>query len=520
MPALPQPLPQMACLHQTTDSRPDSGRNRCSEIAENANAAGQTEGAAANPLASASGAHAQGEEVPANDSFFGTFTSCTADAIPGFSYAANASCDKGALTTTAAGTGMQAGHALPMAVSDHVAVTFRMGFVPGANNAFVGFTSAAVGVPSSGNAEQFGLRVGTTGVSLCQADTCTLLLPNAFLGAGTYDFTLMLPGDGTAVVSVIAASPADTEGRAFRVPYTVPLPVNNVEVETQAVGDQITAFASSVDRGGEAVVYPIPHREGYANSALMIPLPVTGEGSKTVAYVWIPPGYRDDAENKWVLTGHGYSQSGQMITQQYNSNAHRLGRALMDNGYVTVTMDNTVTNCWGSQPCVADIKTVAAAVQSAFSLQSQPYLLGDSMGGLQILNATAQGVIQPKALVGICINTNLHWIYFKQNQGGVSLLRGAYGFTTDEQYASATAGFDPQVAAATAGTAQANLVAVPMMLFSSDQDVTVVKAFNAALLAKTLNAAGGKATVVNTTGAHEDPSNFAGDKIVAFFNQH
>ncbi|MGI4831369.1 MAG: hypothetical protein ACRYFU_24790 [Janthinobacterium lividum] len=104
MPALPQPLPQMACLHQTTDRRSDSGGSRCSEIAENANAAGQTEGAAVNPVAPASGAHAQGEEVPANDSFFGTFTSCTADAVPGFSYAANAFCNNGALTTTASAT--------------------------------------------------------------------------------------------------------------------------------------------------------------------------------------------------------------------------------------------------------------------------------------------------------------------------------------------------------------------------------------------------------------------------------
>lgn len=496
-PPLPGPPPQVACAHQAVVSRPDLVNHLSGECPQESTRA-----------------------QDADDSFFGTFTSCTAEAIPGFSFATNASCKQGALTTTVTGTRMQAGHALPVPVSDHATVTFRLNFVPGTNNAFIGFTSAAAGVPSASRAQQFGVRVEAMGVSLCNAGNCTVLLPGTALPAGAYDFTLMLPGDGMAIVSVVAANPADTEGKAFRLPYRVPVPLNNIEVETGVIADQITAFASSVDRSGEVVAYPIPHRNGYANSALMIPLPITAETSRTTAYAWIPPGYRNDGENRWVLVGHGYLQSGQMITLQYNSAPHRLGVALMRNGYVTVTVDNTVASCWGNGQCVADLKNVRDAVEKAISLQDQPYLLGDSMGGLQILNAVSSGVIQPKALVGICINTNLSWIYYKQNLGGAPLIGEAYGFTTDEGYASATASFDPQIAASVAGAAQSRLIAVPMLLFASDQDAVVLKASNADLFARTLKAAGGDVTVIGTTGPHEDPSNFDGDRIVNFLNQH
>lgn len=414
---------------------------------------------------------------------------------------------------------MQIGRALTEPAGGHLALTFRLNYTQGTNSAFVGFTTAASGMASTEAAQQFGLVIGA-GVGLCKAGTCTALVPTASLAPGLYDFTLMLPGDGTAVISIVSGDPVTTEGKAFRVPYTVPSALNNVELETNATADLFATFGSVEDDSEDSPTYPIPHRQGYTNGAIMIPLPLTAGGSKTTAYAWIPPNYVTGTQNKWVLAAHGFGETGQMITQQYNANSQRLGTFLMQNGFVTVTVDNTRQNCWGNEQCVTDFQTAMRTAQAAFSLESEPYFLGDSMGGLQLLNTIAKGVIKPKVLVGACITTNLNWTYFKQNQGASPSIQAAFDFTTDDGYATATAGYDPQVTASTPGEGQANLAAVPMLLFSSPQDKSVVRRFNATLFAKTLNAAGGQVTVFSSNGGHEDPSNFPGDLIVNFFLQH
>ena len=186
--------------------------------------------------------------------------------------------------------------------------------------------------------------------------------------------------------------------------------------------------------------------------------------------------------------------------------------ALLDAGYVVIGMTNTVQNCYGNAQCNADVAALVEPYQSKLSLEARPYVVADSMGGLTVLNAIPAGVIQPKAVVGWCINTDLGWDYAF---GGAAVpIRVDYNISASAPYAEATAGYDPMLQG---GGVYA---ATPFALWGSYADTVVSRSANTDRFADMVNAAGGSVVVHTSSGEHLDSSNFDPTAVVAFFGAH
>ncbi len=223
----------------------------------------------------------------------------------------------------------------------------------------------------------------------------------------------------------------------------------------------------------------------------------------------IPAAYVRGVPNRWVLFLHGYNQDANTI---HDGSYGDVEAALLHAGYVVIAMTNTTRNCYGNAQCNADVAAVAKLGKRELSLQPEPFVVADSMGGFTVLNAISSGALHPKAVVGWCLNTDLAWDYI--SGGARTPITADYSISAANPYAVATAGFDPmlQGGAVYAGT--------PFQLWSSDADTVVGKTANTDRFAAMVNASGGSAVVNASTGDHLDPSNFDPAAVVAFFNAH
>ena len=118
--------------------------------------------------------------------------------------------------------------------------------------------------------------------------------------------------------------------------------------------------------------------------------------------------------------------------------------ALLAAGYVVVGMNNTLQNCYGNAQCTQDVAGIVQLYRSKLNLAPQPYVLADSMGGFTLLNAISLRSIKPKAVVGLCLNTDLAWD-FLEGHAAVPIT-AAYNLSDANPYASATSGYDPMLA--------------------------------------------------------------------------
>jgi hypothetical protein len=131
------------------------------------------------------------------------------------------------------------------------------------------------------------------------------------------------------------------------------------------------------------------------------------------------------------------------------------------------------------------------------------------MGGLAMLNATMRGIVKPRAMVGVDINSSLAYA----DSIGPSIIDAAYGVP----YATTSIGYDPMLAT---GQFLTNLL-VPTMLWSSPGDTTNLQAQNALAYAAYINGfLPGTVQLQTHTGGHEDLSGFNGTAVAAFFDQH
>ena len=223
----------------------------------------------------------------------------------------------------------------------------------------------------------------------------------------------------------------------------------------------------------------------------------------------IPRTYVGGVPNRWVLFFHGYNQDASTIL---GGSYGEVEAALLNAGYVVIAMTNTTQNCYGNAQCNADVAAVAKLSKSELSLQPEPFVVADSMGGFTVLNAISAGVLHPKAVVGWCVNTDLGWDYALG--GAATPITADYSISNAHPYAVATAGFDPMLQGG------AVYASTPFQLWSSYADTVVGRAANTDRFAAMVNASGGSAVVNNSTGDHLDPSNFGPAAVVAFFNAH
>ncbi len=231
-----------------------------------------------------------------------------------------------------------------------------------------------------------------------------------------------------------------------------------------------------------------------------------GEGGSLAV---VPLGYDAATPARWVIFFHGTGGSAADIQKgPYADILHQLIAA----HYVVLSMNYTDRNCYGNQQCTTDVTDLVAHYRGILNLDAQPFLMADSSGGLTALNAVAAGAVHPRAMVGWCVNTSLSWAYLSGNAD--RLIDKAYDISDQLSYAAATSGHDPLL---NAGSVFSR---VPTELWSSYDDGVVRRAENTDAFAALVNASTGSVVVHTSSGNHNDQSNFHGDRVVAFFNQH
>lgn len=389
--------------------------------------------------------------------------------------------------------------------------------------------------------------------------------------AGFYDASVLLPGDGTMILSFMRYGSLKSAA-AFRVPVTIPTcatpcgprgaaaTLTNIhEVISNPSLDRVSVVSAAAG-GSRTIGYDIPHIPGRRNLAVLLPAylnsagkdchydgsspssygqigtnaagnPGTAVTSSGCFHAWayVSPAYNPQGPNRAVIMLHGYNQSA--ITQVYNFNVGGTGDVadtLSEQGYVIINMDNTVANCYGNAQCVADVANVYAYFRAALNLDPYPFLIADSLGGLQLFNAVSHGVVTPRAIVCYSCNTSLAL----KRTGDAGNIGPDYGYTVDQQYPTATSSYDPllvaqgqdaTLSAANARVMQARLAATHTLFIADPSDPTVDTNANSTYLYTALNAIHpGAATVdFNHNGqGHVGAGLMNAAQVVAFFNQY
>jgi hypothetical protein len=293
-------------------------------------------------------------------------------------------------------------------------------------------------------------------------------------------------------------------GTTFDVALTPPSGLANFEVTSATAGDQLS-YARYSAGGFNVNTLNMPYgSSGYNLYAIYNQNSLAGG-----LWVLIPHNYKPGIANRWVIYDHGFGGVGWNITGGGNLGVQNVASVLASAGYVVMGFNNTFQNCYGNPQCVADTAAAINYVTGVLSLAPQPYMFADSMGGLTMLNAITHGVVKPRAIVGVDINSSLAYA----DSIGPSIIDAAYGVP----YATTSIGYDPMLAT---GQALTNLL-VPTMLWSSPADTTVLQGPNALAYATLLNAiVPGIVQLQTHTGGHEDLSGFNPTAVTAFFNNN
>jgi fermentation-respiration switch protein FrsA (DUF1100 family) len=241
----------------------------------------------------------------------------------------------------------------------------------------------------------------------------------------------------------------------------------------------------------------------------MAPNPVLREadpnGVSTLAI--LPASYDAKKAVPWIIYDHGFGQTIDSIVT--NPPQQAFVQSLVDAGFVVVASEYREIECWGNMDCVEDIANLETLWRSRLNLMPQPFVIGESMGGIVTWNAISHGALDPLAVVGIYPACNLGAMYTVE--GFADSIQAAYGFTNPTELSAATSGFDPIL------TPPSVFTGFPIQIWASDSDHFVVRSMNEDPFAKAVNAEGGNVTIHTSHGEHGDPTNFNAPAVVSFF---
>ncbi len=342
----------------------------------------------------------------------------------------------------------------------------------------------------------------------------TTLLPAASMGNTWYTVTIWDLGGGAFTASLIPATPNSGStwgGFGFIGSVSgVPNPTN-FQFESTAATDLQRNMRYAI--GGPAPeTLMVPMGSDAQNSPTLVTLLDAG-GTQTWAL--IPASYRPGVQSPWVLYNHGYGGSGQGITNE--GGLQNLVNGLVQAGYVVVASNYSNNTCMGNNPCVIDDELVQQLWGQYLNLAPQPYVIGESMGGLVTWNSIIHGKLHPRAVWGTYPICNLAAVYADTTNPTLqAAITSSFGINGGNPYATATAGYDPMLSIS-------SFLSFPIIITSSYADVTVYRATNADPFAAAVNAAGGNATVLTSTGVHGDSSNFTPavvSAIIKFFQDN
>jgi hypothetical protein len=363
----------------------------------------------------------------------------------------------------------------------------------------IGFNNAAPGTSLIPTAVGFiGTCFKSNGWTL-ENNGVETLLPALFNGT-PYDVTMWYIAGHLRVSAVIQFT---NSGQTSDIAVTPPANVDNFEVTSATAGDQLSYARYSA--GGFSVnTLNMPYASDRYNLYAVYQHPIAGG-----LFILIPHNYKPGIANRWVIYDHGFGGVGWNITSGGNAGVQSVASVLAAAGYVVMGFNNTFENCYGNPQCVADTAAAINYVTGVLSLAPQPYMFSDSMGGLAMLNATMRGIVKPRAMVGVDINSCLAYA----DSIGPSIIDAAYGVP----YATTSIGYDPMLAT---GQSLTNLL-VPTMLWSSPGDTTNLQGPNALAYAAFINGVlPGTVQLQTHVGGHEDLSGFNGTAVTAFFDNH
>ena len=222
----------------------------------------------------------------------------------------------------------------------------------------------------------------------------------------------------------------------------------------------------------------------------------------------LPPSYNAQIPNPWIIYDHGLGQSIASIAT--SPPQAPFVQSLAAAGYVVIASQYRNLACWGNMECAEDIANLQALWHSRLNLEPQPFVIGESMGGIVTWNAVSHGTLNPRAVVGIYPVCNLAAVYTEH--AFVPTIEAAYGFDSAAGYAAATRGFDPML------TSPSAFVDFPIQIWASYSDHSVLRWQNTDAFARTINAAGGRVIIHSSQGNHGDPSNFDAPAVISFFS--
>jgi hypothetical protein len=224
----------------------------------------------------------------------------------------------------------------------------------------------------------------------------------------------------------------------------------------------------------------------------------------------LPPNYNPQTESPWIIYDHGF---GQTISSIVSDPLHSwFVQSLAAAGFVVVASEYRNITCWGDMECAEDVANLQTLWRSRLNLSLQPFVIGESMGGIVSWNAISHGTVKPLAVAGIYPVCNLASMYAERALAPT--IQTAYDVTSPSDYAAATRGFDPIL------TPPSTFAGIPIQMWASYSDRTVLRSQNEDPFANAINAAGGSVTIHTSRGDHGDPSNLDPPAIISFFSSH
>lgn len=205
-----------------------------------------------------------------------------------------------------------------------------------------------------------------------------------------------------------------------------------------------------------------------------------------------------------VLYGHG---SGGAYTDVYAQSAHKaVAGALVANGWI-VASSAMHGNNWGNQDAIDDLADLITWAQEFYNVVNV-VTWGASMGNMAALNGYATDQLNLIGHVGSAAATNLAAFFATSLKAAI---KTAYGFTLDADYATATAGYDPNLHSGTEWTGKR------LRFYVVSDDATAPEADNSAIVVAAAAATAAEATVVvNGTGGHGSANNYPAALIKAW----
>jgi hypothetical protein len=244
------------------------------------------------------------------------------------------------------------------------------------------------------------------------------------------------------------------------------------------------------------------------NPSVINPIVQHADANGVSTWAIVPKSYTPSKSSPWIIYDHGFGQTISSITADPPQST--FVQSLAAGGYIVIASEYRNLACWGDMQCAEDVANLQTLWHSLLNLAPQPFVIGESMGGIVTWNAISHQTLKPLAVVGIYPVCSLANVYAKAVF--TPTIQSAYGFQSAEQYAAATAGFDPLL------TPPRTFAGFPIQMWASYSDETVSRSQNEDPFASAVNAAGGNVIIHTSHGDHGDPSNFHASEVISFFS--